>query len=239
MINKRRHLESHHGMGGIEGEGNGQIINPQQNRRAFLSTTKHGFHITSFLLSLSFTPAPIIAYDADPDAYRESLYLLSRIQEATCLQQRYIQKKNPPIIKMKLTLRLVDKSYRVLDQITYISKFLDADDLVRAAQVGNEAAEALSDAIDFVNTYASKKQDASTMTTEQREFLESALVETRQKLFEFLEFVDQKKLEEARLRVEEENKLNREEFDPDLLSDSGVLNPIVLPWKVSSSNLKQ
>ena len=50
---------------------------------------------------------------------------------------------------MKLTLRLVDKSYRVLDQITYISKFLDADDLVRAAQVGNEAAEALSDAIDF------------------------------------------------------------------------------------------
>ena len=67
---------------------------------------------------------------------------------------------------MKLTLRLVDKSYRVLDQINYISKFIEGDDVVRAAQAGNEAAEALNDAIDFVNMYANKKQDASAMTAE-------------------------------------------------------------------------
>ncbi len=44
------------------------------------------------------------AYTPDSDALRESLYLICRVQEATCLHERYIQKKAPPIQKMKLTL---------------------------------------------------------------------------------------------------------------------------------------
>jgi hypothetical protein len=31
--------------------------------------------------------------------------------------------------------------------------------------------------------------------------------------------------------VEEENNLNKDEFDPDLATDAGVYNPVVLPWK--------
>jgi len=172
---------------------------------------------------------PAKAYTPDSDSLRESLYLLSRVQEATCLQERYIQKKSPPIQKMKLTLRLVDRSYRLLDQVNYISKFIPDDDIVVAAQLGNEAAASLEDAIDFVQSF---KKDGSEMTNDQKEFLIAALIDTRERLFDFLGYLpNQGKLAEARARVEDENKLNADEFDPDLATDAGVYTPVVLPWK--------
>lgn len=169
------------------------------------------------------------AYEPDPDPLKESLYLLCRVQEATALQERYLQKATPPIQKMKLTLRLVDKNYRILDQVTYITKFVPPESIVAATQAGNEAAESLQDAIDFVMSF---KHDGSAVTSSQKEFLNAALMETREKLFDFLGYLPQQdKLEAARKRVEEENKLNQDEFDPDLATDAGVYNPVVLPWK--------
>lgn len=185
------------------------------------------FVVVAPLLAPVTSPAAN-AYTPDPDPLKESLYLLSRVQEATCLQERYIEKSRPPIEKMKLTLRLVDRSYRLLDQVNYVSKFLDSDAVVEATQLGYEAADALQEAIDFVNGF---KQDGSAMTLEQRNFLKDALTETREKIFDFLEYLpDQGKVTTARTRVEEENKLNKDEFDPDLATDAGVYNPVVLPW---------
>lgn len=175
-------------------------------------------------------PLPCNAYTPDPDPLKESLYLISRVQEATCLQERYINKKLPPIRKMKLTLRLVDRSYRLLDQVNYISKFLDPDSIVESVQAGNEAADSLQEAIDFV--YAYKEKDGEPMNLEQKDFLIAALTNTREKLFEFVSYLpDQSKLQEARKRVEDENKLNVDEFDPDLANDAGIYNPVELPWK--------
>eukprot|EP00980_Cylindrotheca_fusiformis_P000635 scaffold158_cov105-Cylindrotheca_fusiformis.AAC.8 len=169
------------------------------------------------------------AYTPDPDPLKESLYLISRVQEASVLQERYINKKLPPIKKMKLTLRLVDRSYRLLDQINYVSKFLDPNDIVVAVQAGNEAAESLQDAIDFVYGF---QKDGDAMTMDQKRFLLDALKNTREKLFEFLDYLpDQSKVMAARKRVEDENKLNVDEFDPDLANDAGIFNPIELPWK--------
>lgn len=197
--------------------------------------------ITTGLLSSIFS-APAWAYTPDPDPLRESLYLVCRVQEATCLQERYIEKSRPPIQKMKLTLRLVDKSYRLLDQVNFISKNIEGNNVVIATQLGNEAADALQEAIDFVYVLSSSKQqqqDGSTnMSIDQRDFLKASLTDTREKLFDFLEYLppgDQAKLLDARNRVEEENKLNKDEFDPDLATDAGIFNPIVLPWKERSS----
>ena len=180
---------------------------------------------------------PANAYTPDSDPLRESLYLICRVQEATCLQERYIEKSRPPIQKMKLTLRLVDKSYRLLDQVNFISKNIQGNDVVAATQLGNEAADALQEAIDFVYEYASKSkgQDSGAMMTlEQRDFLKASLTECREKLFDFVEYLppdDKIKLLEARKRVEDENSLNKDEFDPDLATDAGVYNPVALPWK--------
>jgi uncharacterized protein (DUF1800 family) len=201
------------------------------SRRDALVTPLIAAATTSFVV---FAPSsPTHAYTPDPDPLRESLYLMSRVQEATCLQERYIEKSRPPIQKMKLTLRLVDRSYRLLDQVNYISKFLDADSVVPATQLGFEAADALKEAIDFVNAYKQPQQENTNiiMTIEQRDFLKESLTDTREKIFEFLDYLpDQSKVLDARRRVEEENKLNKDEFDPDLATDAGVYNPIVLPW---------
>ena len=190
-------------------------VNDPSRRYFFLTTA-------AAITTICSSPFVSNAYEPDPDPLRESLYLISRVQEATVLQERYINKKLPPIKKMKLTLRLVDRSYRLLDQINYVSKFISSNDVILAAQVGNEAADSLQDAIDFVFSY---NKDGDSMTNEQKDFLITALTETREKLFEFVDYLpDQEKVLAARKRVEEENKLNVDEFDPDLANDAGKWN---------------
>jgi len=127
---------------------------------------------------------------------------------------------------MKLTLRLVEKNYRLLDQITFASEFVTpASKVVEATSAGYEAAEALANAIEYVNSDL-KRGD---FEEGQKEYLTSNLRECRERLFDFLEYMPRDVLEGARKRVEEENVANRDEFDGD--SDAGVYNPVVLPWK--------
>jgi hypothetical protein len=202
------------------------INNQELTRRGALI---FGALITTGMVVTTSTQ-PVFAYTPDPDKLRESLYLMSRVQEATVLQERFVTKgtmqedlKN----KMKLTLFLVEKNYRLLDQINYASSFVDPkDELVAASEAGYEAVDALQGAIDYV------KNDLGVgpLSDSQKTFLTSSLKLCRENLFIFLKYMPQDKLEGARKRVEEENVLNREEFDGD--ADAGVYNPIVLPWKL-------
>jgi hypothetical protein len=172
---------------------------------------------------------PAIAYTPDPDPLRESLYLMSRVQEATVQQERFVNRATEQDVlkaKMKLTLRLVEKNYRLLDQITFAAEYVTPSSaLVDATTAGFESAEALQNAIDYV------KSDLKSGPFEkgQKEYLTSNLRECRERLFDFLSYMPQDKLQAARKRVEEENVANRDEFDGD--SDAGVYNPVVLPWK--------
>ena len=168
------------------------------------------------------------AYEPDPDPVKESLYLISRVQEATVQQERFVRKASDGLAlknKMKLTLLLIEKNYKLVDQITYCSTYLPSENLVEATEAGNEAAEELQSAIDFVRN----DLKAGPLDQKQKDYITDALSNTREKLFVFLDFMPQGKLEEARKRVEEENKLNIEEFDGD--EDAGVYNPVILPWK--------
>lgn len=97
--------------------------------------------------------------------------------------------------------------------------------MVESTAAGFEAADALQNAIDYVNE--GLKQGP--FEKGQKEFLTSNLSECRERLFEFLAYMPKDKLEGARKRVEEENVLNRDEFDGE--ADAGVYNPVVLPWK--------
>lgn len=194
-------------------------------RKAISSAAVAGVVLGSKLGTSSTT----FAYTPDPDRLRESLYLISRVQEATVQQERFVSRtklQEDLRRKMKLTLRLVEKNYLLLDQINYASAFVSPkDEIVTATQAGNEAVVALQSAIDFV------ADDLGTgpLTDEQREFLTDALTTTREQLFVFLKYMPSDKLEAARLRVEDENVKNRDEFDGD--SDAGVYNPVKLPWK--------
>ena len=77
---------------------------------------------TSTILLINNNIQPAIAYTPDTNPLRESLYYISRVQEATVQQERFITKATKQDVlknKMKLTLRLVEKNYKLLDQITY------------------------------------------------------------------------------------------------------------------------
>ncbi|KAL3915926.1 MAG: hypothetical protein SGILL_005415 [Bacillariaceae sp.] len=175
---------------------------------------------------------PANAYTPDTDPLRESLYFVSRVQEATVLQERFIgNSKDQEELrnKMKLTLLLVEKNYKLLNQINYASQYVEPKDaLVEASEAGYEAVDALNGAIDFVKN----ELKTGPLTNDQREFLQSSMQSCRENLFVFGKYMPQDKLAFARKRVEEENVKNRDEFDSENLgSDAGVYNPIVLPWK--------
>lgn len=195
------------------------------NRRDALSSLVTAASI-AYSIPLSISDAN--AYTPDSDQLRESLYLISRVQEATVQQERLVtntRMQEDLQRKMNLSLRLVDRSYRVLDQITYCSKFIAPDDIVEATAAGFEAADSLQEAIDYVATGLG----SGPLTEKQKRSLTEALTTTRQELFKFLKYVPSDKLQEARLRVEKENIDNREEFDGD--ANAGVYNPVILPWK--------
>lgn len=100
------------------------------------------------------SPLPSHAYTPDPDKLQESLYFINRVQEATVQQERFVNKLGGTKelqTKLKLTLRLVDKNYKLLDQINFSSAYITPPDkLVEASEAGYEAVDALQSAIDFV-----------------------------------------------------------------------------------------
>jgi len=179
-------------------------------------------------------PETALAYTPDADRLRESMYLMSRVQESTVQLERLIknaktQEELKP--KLKLKLKLVQASYRLQDQINYASQFVDPpEELVAATEAGNIAVSSLQDAVVFVRD---ELPGTGPITTDQRDFMNEALQSTRGALFTFLDYMPKEKLEAARKRVEVENVDNREEFDDDLAYDktAGIYNPVKLPWK--------
>lgn len=210
-----------------------EMIPAQQvlsSRRDMLKTTL----LSTLITGSTITTNPNVSngYEPDPDPLRESLYLISRVQEATVQQERFVRKANDQKAlqnKMKLTLLLIEKNYKLVDQVTYCSTFIPSEHLVEATEAGNEAAEELQSAIDFVRS----ELKSGPLDQKQKDFITDALRTTRESLFIFLDFLPQDKLDQARMRVEEENKANIEEFDGD--EDAGVYNPVMLPWKNRSS----
>ena len=201
-------------------------------RKTFIKTTWSSILSISSITAVSsvvMQPHVSHAYDADPDKLRESLYLMSRVQEATVQQERLVNrnlKQEELKPKMKLSLRLVDRSYKLIDQINYTSQFVSPQsDIVVATEAGLGAVEALQSAIDYVNT----DLKVGELSAEQKEYLIDALQTTRNELFTYVNYMPQDKLAQARLRIERENVDNRDEFDGP--SDAGLYNPVKLPWK--------
>ena len=159
----------------------------------------------AFLTSTTINSQPSNAYTPDQNPLRESLYLISRVQEATVQQERFVNRASQQDVlknKMKLTLRLVEKNYKLLDQITLCANYVTPEDkVVDATTFGYEAAEALQTAIDYVNSDLSSGdfKDGG----QKEEYLISNLKECRERLFDFLDFMPKDELLAARKRVEE------------------------------------
>ena len=198
---------------------------------------------SSTLALLLSSPLVSNAYTPDPDKLQESLYFISRVQEATVQQERFMNKLGGTQqlrTKLKLTLRLIDKNYKLLDQINYSSAFVTpGDKLVEASEAGYEAVDALQSAIEFVkkdenwSSSSSSSNDGddndAAASKERIAVLTESMQTCREQLKLYTEYMPSDKLRNARYRVEDENIRNRDEFDGD--EDAGVYNPVNLPWK--------
>lgn len=213
----------------------------EAGRRRFL-VTAGGFAVSSasgwssLLLPLFLRPDPAGAYTPDPDPLQESLYFISRVQEATVQQERFIRRLGGTgalRTKLKLTLKLIDRNYKLLDQINYSSAYVVPEDsLVEATAAGYEAVDALRSAIEFVGKDANWDNgdaDDAKLADNRRDFLVTAMADCREQLGIYATYMPPDKLRNARTRVERENIDNRDEFDGD--EDAGVYNPVNLPWK--------
>jgi len=205
--------------------------NSNPNRRKLLLQGLTASFIAT--IPLSITPQPSLAYTPDPDKLQESLYFISRVQEATVQQERFIKKLGGTLAlrtKLKLTLRLIDKNYKLLDQINYSSAYITPKDaMVEASEAGYEAVDALQSAIEFVNKDENWKDDSNDKINQERTtFLVQAMTNCREQLLIYTNYMPNDKLTNARRRVEDENISNRDEFDGD--DDAGVYNPVNLPW---------
>lgn len=191
---------------------------------------------TTAAMALMGLPRVSTAYTPDPDKLQESLYFISRVQEATVQQERFMKKLGGTQqlrTKLKLTLRLVDKNYKLLDQINYSSAYVTpADKLVEASEAGYEAVDALQSAIEFVKkdeNWVKGIDEATDASAKERiAFLTDAMQTCREQLLVYTAYMPESKLRNARYRVENENIQNRDEFDGD--EDAGVYNPVNLPW---------
>jgi hypothetical protein len=240
---------------------------PSNNHAAVINRRDLFGHISSSMflaVASTMAMAPIqqvYAYTPDPDKLQESLYFISRVQEATVQQERFItnayrntnqgggdQKSGKELqSKLKLTLLLVEKNYKLLDQINYCSQFIQPEaKLIDSSEAGYQAVDELQNAIDYVrndnnwntNDNNSSNSGGGTVTEQQYTYLISSLKECREQLFIFLKYMEPKeKLLNARLRVENENIQNRIEFgdandiDDNKNKNAGVYNPVILPWK--------
>ena len=177
------------------------IYSRREGIKQILSSS--AFLIGTTTSSVTINNQPAIAYTPDSNPLRESLYFISRVQEATVQQERFVNRSTQQDVlknKMKLTLRLVEKNYRLLDQITYCAEYITPESkVVEATTVGYEAAEALQNAIDYVNA----DLKAGDFENGQKEYLISNLKECRECLFDFLSYMPQDDLASARKRVEE------------------------------------
>lgn len=171
--------------------------------KQILSSTSTSASAVAFLTSTTINSQPSNAYTPDQNPLRESLYLISRVQEATVQQERFVNRASQQDVlknKMKLTLRLVEKNYKLLDQITLCANYVTPEDkVIEATTFGYEAAEALQTAIDYVNS----ELGSGDFKKDQKEYLISNLKESRERLFDFLDFMPKDELLAARKRVEE------------------------------------
>lgn len=167
----------------------------------------------------------------------DAIYKLSRVQEATAQEERLVKSgkfKDVQRNSIKMALKMMINHYKINDQVTEGSKWIKAapQDTLKAQQYGADAVDILETA----NEYFGKDLKVVSLTDDQKEFLTNAMSTTREKINNFLSYMPDDAVQSARRRVESENDINRQEYLAGIGAadgaSAGILNPVVLPWKV-------
>jgi hypothetical protein len=158
----------------------------------------------------------------------ELLYRIVRAREATQQETRLITTgkfKDVQRANVKLAVKFIVENYRLNDAFVAASTYLDGDTNKRleAGQVGQKAVQNLYTILEYFDSadVQNIKVGESSMAGKE-DLVLRGLKATRKSMDEFLAYFPKSTVDGIYQKVEEENALNKREFDPSL---GTIINP--------------
>lgn len=178
--------------------------------------------IVSATMFLSTIGSPILNPAQAADTLDGYLYKIIRVREATQQERRLITSgkfKDTQRANVKLAVKFMVQNYRLSDSVVGASAFLSGGNTqqMRAIDTGQSAVQNLVTILEYFDSsdVENIKVGKNSMSGKE-EIVLKGLEATQVKLDEFLSFFDQTVVERVSAQIQEENKLNVEEFDKTL-----------------------
>ena len=152
----------------------------------------------------------------------DSLYLILRVREATQQETRLITTgkfKDIQRANVKLAVSMMVTNYRLSDNINTAAAYLSTTgNSMKAINTGQAAVQNLQTILEYFDTsdVQNLKVNEASMSGEKQALVLKGLESAKNNLDSFVSFFPQELVENVKQRIQNENELNRKEFDPTL-----------------------
>ncbi|KAL1527301.1 hypothetical protein AB1Y20_015973 [Prymnesium parvum] len=175
---------------------------------------REAVHAAAACAAASLLPFPAPRAFAAPAAkidLNEQLLLILRVKEAASQEVRLIKTgkyRELQRLNVKRAVRFMLDNYALGERFVKASSFAPASQVVAATQYGQAAVEGLIQIME----YFPDKLVANDLTSEQEKFVIAALASTDKNIDLFCSLMPPAALAAAKAQIEEENKLNDQEY---------------------------
>lgn len=210
---------------------NGEELPQTANtRRSFLVGNAVGVASAAATLLTS----PLVARAEEDDASSQSsskikplstyIYNVLRVREATEQETRLISTgkfKDVQRANVKLAVKFMINNFKLSDSVIAASAYLAGNARVQASGIGLSAVQNLYTIVEYFDSSDVENIKVDSLAGKEA-LVNNGLKSVRRDLDDFLSFFPTEVVEEAKLKITNENALNFKEFDPSLGS---ILNP--------------
>lgn len=151
----------------------------------------------------------------------DSLYLILRVREATQQETRLITTgkfKDIQRANVKLAVSMMVTNYRLSDNINTAAAYLPTGNSMKAINTGQAAVQNLQTILEYFDTsdVQNLKVNEASMSGEKQALVLKGLESAKTNLDAFISFFPIELVDSIKQRIQNENELNRKEFDPTL-----------------------
>ncbi|KAL3793007.1 hypothetical protein ACHAW5_007775 [Stephanodiscus triporus] len=200
-------------------------------RRAFLV----GNAVGAASAAASLLTSPLAAFAEEDDASSQTspskikplstyIYNVLRVREATEQETRLISTgkfKDVQRANVKLAVKFMINNFKLSDSVIAASSYLTGNSRVQASAIGLSAVQNLYTIVEYFDSSDVENIKIDSLAGKEA-IVNNGLKSVRRDLDDFLAFFPIDVVEEAKLKIANENELNFKEFDPSLGS---ILNP--------------
>ena len=159
-----------------------------------------------------------------PELLQPEVVLILRVQEATGQETRLVSTgkyKELQRLNIKRAINMMVDNYDLRDRFVRASAYAPIGQQQQALSYGNTAVEGLTQVLE----YFPDKLVANDLTREQSTFVLAALKSVSKSIDNFLGYMPQEVVEQAKAQIIEENRLNEKEYEAgDGVSDKDIIN---------------